>query len=67
MLTITKNTLLNKVLRLELDFNEAQQEIDAKTNALSKAGKFSEASEHSFIIDIIKRNIESIKKQLKKL
>lgn len=67
MLTTTKNTLLNKVLRLEIDLNEARTEIDAKTNALSTAGKFSEASTHSFIVSTIKDNLTSIKKQLEKL
>lgn len=61
MLTTTKNTLLNKLLRLELEINEALKPyIEYEIN------------DSQYYVDIkasliISRNIESIKKQLKKL
>lgn len=67
MLTHQKNTLLNLALRLELAINEARQDIDAKTNALSAAGQFPEASAHSFHFETLERNIQSIKKTIKRL
>ena len=67
MLTHQKNTLLNLALRLELAINDARQDIDAKTNALSIAGNFSEASAHSYHYETLERNISSIKKTIKRL
>jgi hypothetical protein len=67
MLNYKKNKLTNLILQFEIAFNEAQNDIDDKTNAMSAAGKFSAASAHSFIIPIIERNIQSIKKQIKNL
>lgn len=67
MLQYQKNKLLNLAIRLELALNEARKDIDDKTNALGLAGKFSEASAHSFHYDIMERNITSIKKQIEKL
>ena len=67
MLSHQKNTLLNLALRLELAINEARQDIDAKTNALSMAGQYSEASAHSYHFETLERNIQSIKKTIKRL
>lgn len=58
MLTTTKNTLLNKVLRLELDFSNIAKEPDID---------FLEGKRRYKIMIIIFDNINSIKKQLKKL
>jgi hypothetical protein len=67
MLSIHKNKLLNLALQLEIAINDAQKDIDDKTNALSLAGKFSEASVHSFHFETLERNIQSIKKTIKRL
>ena len=66
-LSITKNKLLNLALRLESAINDARYDIDHKTNALGLAGKFSEASVHSFHYETLERNITSIKKTIKRL
>ncbi len=57
MLTTTKNTLLNKVLRLELDL----------ADDIELADRMGAEPIYWLSMDIIHRNIESIKKQLKKL
>mgnify|MGYP007071674857 CR=1 FL=1 len=67
MLTHQKTKLLNHALQLEIAINDARKDIDDKTNALGAAGKFSEASSHSFLLEILERNIQSIKKTIKKL
>ena len=67
MLTYQKSKLLNLALRLELAINDARYDIDNKTNALSAAGKYREASAHSFHIITLERNIQSIKKTIKRL
>lgn len=67
MLSIHKNKLLNLALRLELAINDARYDIDNKTNALSAASKYREASAHSFHYETLERNITSIKKTIKRL
>lgn len=57
MLTSTKNTLLNKVLRLEIDLNEAYDN-DCLVNM---------DTGYQSMYHTIGRNIQSIKKQLRKL
>lgn len=59
MLTTTKNTLLNKVLRLEIDFNEALPP-DIDNYILVRGWNYNPFT-------IIQDNLTSIKKQLKKL
>lgn len=57
MLSTTKNTLLNKVLRLEIDF------IEYMDNTYYD----NQTAEQSIAHKIIADNLTSIKKQLKKL
>jgi hypothetical protein len=61
---LNKNKLLNLLLKFEMAFNDSQQAIDKKTNELGQSGDFHAASLHSYIIEIIERNIQSIKKQI---
>lgn len=63
MLTTTKNTLLNKVLQVEVALYEAVDESE-KIHVESWA-KIPALDSNTLLI--IQRNIESIKKQLKKL
>ena len=67
MLTYQKSKLLNLALQLEMAINDARKDIDAKTNALSMAGQYSEASVHSYHFETLERNIQSVKKTIKRL
>jgi len=67
MLSYQKNKLINLLLKFEIAFNEISHEIDKKTNKMALNGEFSKASDYSFINDIINRNLQSIKAQLKKI
>lgn len=62
-----KNKLLNAILSFEIAFNDAQSNIDSETNLIAHDGRFSDACARSCTVDIIKRNIQSIKKQLDNL
>ena len=59
-----KNKLINHLLKFELYFNEVEQDINNLTNNTKDCHK---RSQLSFVNDIIKRNIQSIKKQINKL
>lgn len=67
MLTYQKNKLINLLLQFEISFNDIKNDIDKKTNDLANSGNFTEASDYSFINEIIDRNLTSIKKQINKL
>jgi hypothetical protein len=67
MLNYQKSKLLNLALQLEIAINDARNDINDKTNALYAAGKYSEASAHSFHYETLERNIQSIKKTIKRL
>jgi hypothetical protein len=67
MLNYQRSKLLNLALQLEIAINDARNDINDKTNALSNAGKYSEASAHSFHYETLERNIQSIKKTIKRL
>ena len=67
LLSYQKNALLSLLAQFEAKLYDTRSEIDDKTNAMSSAGKFSEASAHSFIFEIILRNIQSTRKQINKL
>lgn len=60
MLSVTKNTLLNKVLQLEIAINEA-------FNDEPRPSDYHKDSERANAELAISRNIESIKQQLKNL
>jgi len=64
---IDKNKLLIALNNFKTEFLNQQQSIDDKTNSLSMAGNFQEASAHSNIYPTIDRNITSIEKQIKRL
>jgi hypothetical protein len=67
LLSYQKTKLLNLALQLETAINDASNDINDKTNALSIAGQYSEASAHSFHFETLERNIQSIKKTIKRL
>lgn len=68
MLSTTKNTLLNKVLRLEIDINEAIEDMNKQIEVIPNYMKNVEKiGNHNKALTIISDNLTSIKKQLKKL
>lgn len=68
MLTSTKKTLLNKVLRLEIAISEAIEDMNKQIEVIPSYMRNAEKKgNHNKVLTIIADNLTSIKKQLNKL